>query len=83
MYQSIVLVSTSLPKTEVPEYLLSSLSVSVIGSLCALVRARFWSMLLRLYLYLDWNLELDSQLDLDLRLDLDSKLDKELDLKPT
>jgi hypothetical protein len=50
VYQSIVLVSTSLPKTEVPECLLSSLSVSVIGSLCALVRARFWSMLLRLYL---------------------------------
>lgn len=83
VYQSIVLVSTSLPKTEVPEYLPSSLSVSVIDSLCALVRVGFWSMLLRLDLDLDWNLELDSQLDLDLRLDLDSKLDKEVDLEPT
>lgn len=64
-----------LPKTEVPEYLLSSLLEYAVDRPYASVCASNWSAFSGLDLNLDW------KLDLDFRLELDSKLDKVMDLE--
>lgn len=83
---SIVLVSNCSPKTEVPEYLLSSLFVSSSAMLSALVYAWIWYVMdpdLDRTPFVDCYVDLDLVLALYLALDLevDLELDLEFDLR--
>jgi hypothetical protein len=82
IYQSIVLVSILLTKSEVPEYLLSNLIMSVVDwtQTCT---PELWSMLRRLDLDPSLDTGTGPKAETGLDVELDSKLDKGLDLDST